>query len=97
MFTILCARIICLLLFFYIVCAGKSLLALFVHLIDDNFEMQDLLIFAKPFSEVSHTGDEIEKAIKIGLASYGIGKYDNNSIPRVDTVRQCLILYVEDP
>ena len=85
------------LIVFYIVCAGKSLLALFVHLIDDNFEMQDLLILAKPFSEVSHTAEEIQKAIKIGLASYGIGKYDNNSIPRIDTVRKCINIDVEDP
>lgn len=66
---------------------GKSLLALMVHLIDSEFKLREILIFAKPFSEVSHTAWEIEKAIKTGLASYGIGKYDLSKTPVIDTVR----------
>ena len=44
-------------------CVGKSLLALMVHLIDDKLKLREILIFAKQFSDVSHTAWEIEKAI----------------------------------
>jgi hypothetical protein len=66
---------------------GKSLLALMVHLIDSEFKLREILISAKPFSEVSHNAWEIEKAIKTGLASYGIGKYDLSKTLVIDTVR----------
>ena len=71
---------------------GKSLLALMVHLIDAEFKLRDILIFAKPFSDVSHTAWEIEKAIKTGLAGYGIGKYDLSKTPVIDTVRLSLFI-----
>jgi len=74
---------------FFFLCVGKSLLALIVHLIDSDFKLREILIFAKPFSEVSHTSWEIEKAIKTGLANFGIGKYDLSKTPVIDTVRLC--------
>ncbi len=58
-----------------------------VHLIDDEFKLREILIFAKPFSDISHSAWEIEKAIKKGLTSYGIGKYDLMTTPVIDTVR----------
>jgi hypothetical protein len=61
---------------------GKSLLALMVHLIDSSFKLHDILIFAKPFSKLSHTAINIEQSIKDGLASYGIGKYDKSAKPK---------------
>ena len=64
-----------------------TLLALMVHLIDSSFKLHDILIFAKPFSKLSHTAINIEHAIKEGLASYGIGAYDKSAKPKVDTVR----------
>jgi hypothetical protein len=77
---------------------GKSLLALMVHLIDSNFKLHDILIFAKPFSKVAHTAINIEQAIKEALASYKIGEYDKSAKPKVDTVRliikYALYLYV---
>ena len=76
----------------------KSLLALmvlmtyfiyfFIYFIyDSDFKLREILIFAKPFSEVSHTAWEVEKAIKTGLASFGIGKYDFSKTLVIDTVR----------
>ena len=65
---------------------GKSLLALMVHLIDSNFNLHDILIFAKPFSKVAHTALNIEIAIKEALASYKIGEYDKAAKPKIDTV-----------
>ena len=44
------------------------------------------LDFRKPFSNVAHTGAEIEKAIKTGLAEYNIGQYDTSLTPPLDTV-----------
>jgi len=58
-----------------------------VHLIDDEFKLREILIFAKPFFDVSHTAWEIEKAIKQRLAGYGIGKYDLSKTPVIGTVR----------
>ncbi len=75
---------------------GKSLLALMVHLIDSDFKLREILIFAKPFSEVQHTAWEIEKAIKSGLASYGIGKYDLTTTPVIDTVRLCYVVLLNN-
>jgi hypothetical protein len=72
---------------------GKSLLALMVHFIDSSFKLHDVLIFAKPFSKLSHTAINIEHAIKEGLASYHIGEYDKSAKPKVDTVR-IIIKYV---
>jgi hypothetical protein len=69
---------------------GKSLLALMVHLIDSNFKLHDILIFAKPFSKISHTSINIEHAIKEALASYKIGEYDKTAKPKIDTVIQCV-------
>ena len=75
---------------------GKSLLALMVYLIDSNFKLREILIFAKPFSKVQHTAWEIEKAIKSGLASYGIGKYDLTTTPVIDTVRLCYVVLLNN-
>jgi len=63
-----------------------AILALLAHLIVKDFKLHELLIFAKPFSEVAHGATEIEKAIKKGHASFGIGKYDTFVTPIVDTV-----------
>ena len=71
---------------------GKALLALMVHYIDDTFKFNEVLIFAKPFSDVAHSAIEIEKAIKIGLASYGVGTYDPSTDPIIDTVHHRLML-----
>ena len=64
----------------------KALLALLAHLIDKDFNLHEVLIFAQPFSEVAHSAAEIEKAIKKGLSSFGIGKYDMSVTRTVDTV-----------
>jgi hypothetical protein len=64
----------------------KAILALLAHLIDKDFKLHDILIFAQPFLEVAHSATEIEKAIKKGLASFGIGEYDTFVTPIVDTV-----------
>jgi hypothetical protein len=42
---------------------GKAILAFVAHLIDKDFKLHELLIFAKPFSDVAHSGVEIKKAI----------------------------------
>ena len=73
---------------------GKSLLALMVHLIDSNFKLHDILIFAKPFSKVAHTTIKIEHAIKEALASYTIGEYDMSARPTIDTVMLCYVCHV---
>ena len=74
----------------------KSLFALVVHLIDSEFKLREILIFAKPFSEVSHTAWETEKVIKMGLASYGIGKYDLSNTPIIDTVHLCCVVILNN-
>ncbi len=66
---------------------GKALLALMAHFIDDDFKLREVLIFAKPFSSMTHSAEEIEKAIKIGLASWGIGEYDTSKTPVIDTIK----------
>ena len=58
------------------------------HYIDDDFKLREVLIFAKPFSSVVHSAEEIQKAIKTGLASWGIGEYDQKASPIIDTVMQ---------
>ena len=68
-------------------------MALVAHLIDKDFKLHELLIFAKPFSDVAHSGVEIEKAIKAGLSSFGIGLYDTTKIPIVDTVSNHALCY----
>ena len=54
-----------------------------VHLIDAKFKLRDIIIFTKPFSDVSHTTWEIEKA---RLAGCGIGKDDSSKTAVIDTV-----------
>ena len=61
-------------------------MALLAHLIDKDFKLHEILIFAQPFPEVAHNAAEIERTIKKGLASFGIGKYDTSVTPIVDTV-----------
>jgi hypothetical protein len=56
------------------------------HYIDNEFKLREVLIFAKPFSSVVHSAEEIQKAIKTGLASWGIGEYDPKATPVIDTV-----------
>ena len=55
---------------------GKSLYGVLVYFITSDFVMQEKLILAKPFSDVAHVWQEIEKATKQCLAGYGIGQYD---------------------
>ncbi len=73
--------------------SGKALLALMLHYIDDKFKLREVLLFAKPFSSVAHTADGIEKTIKTGLASWGIGKYEPSATPPIDTVRPSRSLF----
>ena len=73
---------------------GRYLLALMVHLIDSDFKLREILIFAKPFYEVSHTVWEIEKAIKTGLANFGIGKYELSKTLFIDTLRLCYVVFL---
>ncbi len=61
-------------------------MALIAHLIDKDFKLHEVLIFAKPFSDVAHSGVEIEKTIKTCLCKFGIGLYDNTKTPIADTV-----------
>ena len=56
------------------------------HYIDDDFKLREVLIFAKLFSSVVYSAEEILKAIKTGLASWGIGKYELKSNPNINTV-----------
>ena len=77
---------------------GKSILALVAHLIDTNFKLHELLIFAKPFSEVVHSGMEVENTIKTSLASFGIRIYDTSKNRIVDKVSKhaisCILSYI---
>ena len=57
-----------------------------VHFIDKEFKLQEILIFAKPFSKVSQTSSNIEHAIKDALASYEIGEFGKTARPPIDTV-----------
>jgi hypothetical protein len=63
---------------------GKSLYGVLVYFITSDFVMQEKLILAKPFSDVAHVWQEIEKATKQCLAGYGIGQYDPAS--KLDSV-----------
>ena len=73
---------------------GKSILGMLIYFIDDNFEMNELLLMALPFSNITHNGVQIEKAIKQCLSSYGIGVYNehvrNGSDLKDDTVGECI-------
>ena len=40
---------------------GISLLGVMLHWIDDEWEMQEYVIGAKPFSLMRHTGDNIDQ------------------------------------
>ena len=73
---------------------GKAILALVAHLIDKDFKLHELLVFAKHFSDVAHSGVEIEKAIKTGLCEFGVGLYDTTKTPIVDTVSKHELFYV---
>ena len=73
---------------------GTAIFALVAHLIEKDFKLHELLIFAKPFSDVAHSGVEIEKAIKTGLCEFGIGLYATTKTPIVDTVSKHEIFYV---
>jgi hypothetical protein len=50
----------------------------------DNWELKVQLVGALPFSDVSHTGHNIEEATKNALALAGVGNYDEDE--DVDTV-----------
>jgi hypothetical protein len=52
--------------------------------VPDNWELKVLLVGALPFSDVSHTGLNIEQATKRALALAGIGKYDEDE--NADTI-----------
>ena len=72
---------------------GKVILALVAHL-NKDFKLYELLIFAKPFSDATHSGLEIEKAIETGLCEFGIGLHDTTKIPIADTVNKHELFYV---
>ena len=61
-----------------------SILAVLVYYIDDEFKLNEKLAWAVPYSEVEHTGENIEKSVKKVLADLGVGQYipDDN----IDTV-----------
>ncbi|KAK3236235.1 hypothetical protein CYMTET_53612 [Cymbomonas tetramitiformis] len=69
---------------------GIAIFGILVYWLDSDFEMHEHLLGAIPFSEVRHTGPELEKAMKEACAEFGIGQYvaggDVNAAPSVDTV-----------
>jgi hypothetical protein len=67
---------------------GISLLAIMGYWIDTDFVYQEKLLVCEPFSDVAHTGDEIERTTKEKLAKLGIGSYDPEN--GVDTVMTCV-------
>eukprot|EP00854_Cymbomonas_tetramitiformis_P016835 gene16835-biopygen17371 len=50
-------------------------IALWLYWLDDNFNYQERLLGAIPFSAVRHTGVELEAATKRACAAMGIGEY----------------------
>lgn len=63
---------------------GKSIYGCLLHYIDKNFVLREKAVLAEPFSERTHTSEEIEKCTKEGLAFLGIGKY--NPEDKIDSV-----------
>ncbi len=77
----------CVVDYFCLLCVTeKVVFALLAHLIDKDFKLHEILIFAHLFSEVARNAAEIEKAVKKGLVSFGIGEYDTSVTLIVDTV-----------
>ncbi|KAK3283032.1 hypothetical protein CYMTET_9255 [Cymbomonas tetramitiformis] len=68
---------------------GISIFGIMVYFVDRNFEYNELLLAAIPFSDVRHTGPELEKATKVACADVGLGEY-NAELGRdaVDTVNE---------
>ncbi|KAK3252202.1 hypothetical protein CYMTET_38486 [Cymbomonas tetramitiformis] len=62
---------------------GISLFGILAYWIDVDFNLQERLLGAIPFSDVRHTGSEILTATKKACAVLGLGVYDDNS----DTVK----------
>ncbi|KAK3273462.1 hypothetical protein CYMTET_18297 [Cymbomonas tetramitiformis] len=54
---------------------GISIFGILVYWLDDEFVLHERLLAALPFSSVSHTADELEKAAKLACAEFGIGKF----------------------
>jgi hypothetical protein len=65
---------------------GKSIYGCLLHFIDKNFVLREKAVLAEPFSDVSHTWEEIEKCTKQALAQLGVGTY--NPQEKVDTVAE---------
>ena len=64
-----------------------SILAILVYYIDDEFILHEKLAWAVPYSEIEHTGVEIEKSVKKVLSEVlGIGEYRPED--NIDTVGQ---------
>ena len=61
---------------------GISLFAILVHWVSPDFKMQTRLASCNPFSDASHTSDNIMQRTKKRLASLGIGELNDD----VDTV-----------
>ena len=69
---------------------GKSLYALLLYYIDENFEMVEIMLDCVPFSGDRHTALNIETCAKKCLSEIGIGEFNLDADPPVDTVgKEC--------
>ena len=64
---------------------GKSLYALLLYFINDEFEMEEILLDCLPFSGLAHNAMNIESACKKALSAVGIGEFKPDADPPVDT------------
>ena len=64
---------------------GKSLYALLLYYINDQFEMVEVLLDCLPFSGVAHNAINIETACKKALSAVGVGDFKPDAVPPVDT------------
>ena len=55
--------------------SGISVFGILVYWLDTNFDYHERVLAAIPFSDVRHTGEELERATKAACASFGIGEY----------------------
>ncbi|KAK3246057.1 hypothetical protein CYMTET_44395 [Cymbomonas tetramitiformis] len=67
---------------------GISIFGILVYWLDKDFNYHERLLGAIPFSNVRHTGDELEKATKTACADFGLGEYcqAGDNIEAADTV-----------
>ncbi|KAK3267269.1 La ribonucleoprotein [Cymbomonas tetramitiformis] len=65
---------------------GISVFGILVYWLDKNFVYHERLLAAIPFSDVRHTGSELERATKVACASFGIGEYRRDAADDDDVV-----------